>query len=71
MWRRTKSRFARLPQVLLAATAGVIIAQPIGFALQMHITTSQDMNGVTIGKITRLRKGKMVIHRVEVKSVNR
>jgi hypothetical protein len=71
MWKRTKSRLARLPQVLLAAIAGVIIAQPIGFALQMHITTSQDMKGVTIGKITRLRKGKMVIHRVEVKSVNR
>ena len=36
---RSKSRLARLPQILLATTAAIIVAQPLGLALQEYLTT--------------------------------
>jgi len=61
---RSKSRLAKLPQIVLAATLAVIAAQPLGLALQKHVTTLPDVGGVTIGEITRLRRGQVVAHHV-------
>ena len=61
---RSKSRLAKLPQIVLAATLAVIAAQPLGLALQKHVTTLPDVGGVTIGEITRLRRGQVVVHHV-------
>jgi len=61
---RSKSRLAKLPQIVLAATLAVIAAQPLGMALQKHVTTLPEVEEVTIGEITRLRRGQVVVHHV-------
>jgi hypothetical protein len=63
-----KSRLAKLPRILLAATIAVIAAQPLGLALQKHVTTLPEVEGVTIEEITRLQKGQVVAHQVRTKS---
>ena len=65
---RSKSRLAKLPQIILAATIAVIAAQPLGLALQKHVTTLPEVEGVTIEEITRQRRGQVVIHHVRLKS---
>jgi len=65
---RSKSRLAKLPQVVLAATMAVMAAQPLGLALQKHVTTSPEVEGVTIEEITRQRRGSVVVHEVIIKS---
>ena len=61
---RSKSRLAKLPQIILATTIAVIAAQPLGLSIQKHVTTLPEMEGVTIGEITRQRRGQVVIHHV-------
>ncbi len=65
---RSKSRLARLPQVILAATIAVMAAQPLGLALQRHVTTLPEVEGVTIEEITRQQRGQVVVHHVRIKS---
>ena len=65
---RSKSRLDKLPQIILAATMAVIAAQPLGLALQKHVTTLPEVEGVTIEEITRQRRGQVVIHHVRIKS---
>ena len=63
---RSKSRLVKLPQVVLAATMAVIAAQPLGLALQKHVTTLADVEGVTIEGITRQQRGQAVVHHVRI-----
>jgi hypothetical protein len=65
---RSKSRLAKLPQILLAATIAVIAAQPLGLALQKYVTTLPEVEGVTVEEITRLQRGQAVAHQVRIKS---
>jgi len=65
---RSKSRLAKLPKVLLAATIAVIAAQPLGLALQEYVTTLPEVEGVTVEEITRLQRGQAVAHQVRIKS---
>jgi hypothetical protein len=65
---RSKSRLAKLPQILLAATMAVIAAQPLGLALQKHVTTLPQVEGITIEEITRHQRGQVVVHQVRIKS---
>jgi hypothetical protein len=65
---RSKSRLAKLPQVMLAATLAVIAAQPLGLALQKHVTTLSEVKGVTIEEIIRQQRGQVVVHQVRIKS---
>jgi hypothetical protein len=64
---RSKSRLSKLPQILLAATIAVMAAQPLGLALQKHVTTLPEMKGVTIEEIARQRRGQVVVHEVIIK----
>lgn len=65
---RSKSRLAKLPQILLATTIAVIAAQPLGPALQKYVTTLPEVEGVTIERITRQERGRVVVHQVRTKS---
>ncbi len=49
-----KARWSRLPDVLIAATLALIVAQPIGPSLQKHITTCADMGNLEIRSVRRL-----------------
>jgi hypothetical protein len=65
---RSKPRLAKLPQILLAATIAVMVAQPLGLAVQRHVTTLPEVEGVSVEGITRQRRGQVVVHEVIVKS---
>ena len=61
---RSKSRLAKLPQVILAATLAVLVAQSLGPVVQQHVSTLPEVEGVTLEGITRQRRGQVVVHHV-------
>jgi len=63
-----KLRLSKLPRVILAATAALIAAQPLGMMVQEFVTTSSQLADVEIKGVTRQAMGKMVVHKVEVGS---
>jgi hypothetical protein len=64
-----KQRWARLPDVLIAATVALIAAQPIGPLLQRKVTTLAEMGDLTINSVRKLSThGKMTVHYVETTS---
>jgi hypothetical protein len=60
-----KARWSRWPDVLIAATLALIIAQPLGPKLQQHVTTSGDMGDLEIVSVRRLGQNS---HYVETRS---
>jgi hypothetical protein len=60
-----KRRFELLPNALLAATAAVILAQPLGPQLQTHVTTSADLGELVIKGVRREERGSLVVHFIE------
>jgi hypothetical protein len=59
--RDSRERLSRLPLVILAATLGFILGQPLGPILQQKITTDGDPADLTIVDVALLRAG---MHRV-------
>lgn len=49
-----KARWSRLPDVLVAATLALILAQPIGPKLQASLTTCADLGDLEIAAVRRL-----------------
>jgi len=64
--RRAKSRWARLSQVLWAATLGVLVAQPLGQWAQAWLTTSTQVGNARIGRVTSQGQGNLLRHDIEV-----
>ena len=61
---RKRDRLERLPLVITLATLGFIASQPLGPAIQKHITTSGDPQDMTIQDIYALKFGRISLHRV-------
>jgi hypothetical protein len=61
---RRKRGMDQLPQVVLAATCGVILAQPLGRWVQKHMTTSPDLEGLDIVEVTSKGRGKRTRHKI-------
>jgi hypothetical protein len=53
-----------LPLVVLASTAALVVAQPLGQTLQLHITTEGEIGGLRIVSITRHTQHRLVFHTV-------
>jgi len=64
---RGRSRWARLSQVLWAATLGVLVAQPLGQWAQAWLTTSLEVENAQIGRINSRRQGGLLRHEIEVR----
>lgn len=64
---RSRFRWARLPETLIAATVAAIIAQPLGLLLQQYVTTSGDVGRLQIIRVYKQRGGPVPIHRVETR----
>jgi len=62
---RSHSKLDKLPQVVLAATAAILVAQPLGGWVQSRITTTPNVNGIYIENITRQERGGMITHHVK------
>ena len=57
-------RLARLPLAFAAATLGIVLAQPLGIALQAHVTTQADVGDLHIVGVTQERKAGVLVHHV-------
>jgi hypothetical protein len=63
---RDRNRLSRLPDVFIAATLALIIAQPIGPLLQEKVTTLADMGDLKITSVRALSSnGTLKVHYVE------
>ena len=60
-----KRGLSLLPNALLAATAALVLAQPIGPRLQAHVTTLADLGDITIKDVRRIDRRNLVLHFVE------
>jgi hypothetical protein len=60
-----KRRLDLLPSALVAATAALLVAQPLGPLLQAHLTTCADPSDLTIKDVQRQERGNVVIHLVK------
>jgi len=60
-----KSRRRRLPLAMLAATWAIVASQPIGRAVQKHVTTSSTLSNLQIERITRRGVGTRILHKIE------
>ena len=64
---RSRSRWERLPNAIMAATLALIFSAPVGPQLQSHVTTSGDMGDLEIVSVRRL-SGRALMHYVETRS---
>lgn len=62
------NRLLRLPVAIVAAVFAIILAQPLGSALQERITTSSDPGPLEVISVRRLSPGRPTVHRVLTRS---
>jgi hypothetical protein len=62
------NRLLRLPVAIVAAVFAIILAQPLGSALQERITTSSDPGSLEVLSVRRISSGRTTIHRVLTQS---
>lgn len=63
---RSKSCWARLSQMLWAATLGLLLAQPLGRWVQARLTTSPQVEKARIGRIISQQQGGYLRHDIEI-----
>ena len=64
-----KNRLSRLPDVLIATTVALMVAQPVGPQLQQKVTTLADMGDLAIMTIRKLgTHSSVTTHYVETMS---
>ena len=61
-----RERWRRWPLTFLGLAGAATLATPLGPEVQRRWTTNPDMEGVSIGEIRCLRRGRLPMHRVEV-----
>ena len=60
-----RSRWERVPNVLMAAVVAVVGAQPLGRVVQRYVTTSADVQGLDIVDVTAAARGLVPLHKVK------
>ena len=60
-WRQ---KLERLPMAALLATLALIVAQPLGLALQEQVTTCGQPGDLQIVRITPSKRGQIIAHRI-------
>ena len=58
-------RRKRLLPVIIATTWAIVASRPVGRAVQKYITTTSNLSGVRIKRITRRGVGARILHKVE------
>ena len=61
---RPLDRLLRLPLAIVAAVFALILAQPLGSAVQQRITTSADPGSLEVTAVRRLSSSRPTVHRV-------
>jgi hypothetical protein len=62
-----RARRARLPLVLMLSTLAMLLAQPLGLAVQQHITTEATPGDISLVRITKTTVGQTLVHRVQLR----
>lgn len=62
-----RERWRRWPLTFLGLAGAVTLASPLGPEVQRRWTTDPNMDGVSIGAIRCERRGRLPVHRVEVR----
>lgn len=62
--KRWRDRLERLPLAASLAVLALILAQPLGMALQEQITTLGDPGSLQVAQIVPKRRGGVLLHRV-------
>jgi len=65
---RTVDRLLRLPMAIAASVFALILAQPVGLAVQQRLTTSSDPGPLKVTAIRRLSSGGPTVHRILTRS---
>lgn len=65
---RVLDRLLRLPMAIVAAAVALLLAQPLGSALQQRITTSSDPGPLEVAAVRRLSSGRTTVHRILTRS---
>jgi len=60
------ARRTRLPLVLLLSTAALLLAQPLGLAVQQYVTTEANVESITGIEIDSYHIGQTPVHRVQM-----
>lgn len=55
---------ARLPIAMLASTLAIVLAQPLGLALQQRFTTECDLGPLRVRAVERGSLGGVTVHRI-------
>ena len=61
-----RARRTRLPLVLLLSTFTLLLAQPLGLAVQQHVTTEANVNSISGITIESYQLGQTPVHRVQL-----
>jgi len=61
---RWQDRLARLPLAVFVTSMALILAQPLGNAAQLHLTTQGDPEGLQVDAIVPLRRGRNKLYRI-------
>ena len=64
---RVRDKLERLPLAMLLATVALILAQPLGFALQERVTTSGQPGDLRVVEIVASRRGRFRAHRISTR----
>ncbi len=59
-----RDKLERLPLAISLATLALMIAQPVGLALQAHVTTSGDPGILDVVEVKTSQRGRLQAHRV-------
>lgn len=59
-----RRRLGRFPTVVLATVGALLLAQPVGLALQRTVTTQADPEGLRIDLVKTWQRGRTTLHRV-------
>lgn len=60
-----RSRWEKAFQLALGLGAAFSLAQPLGARVQKRITTSTDVGNLRVARILPLRRGQVIVHRIE------
>jgi len=60
----SEQRWRKLPAVVTAALAALVVARPIGHQVQKHFTTSGVVGQLSIRDISHMGAGGLTVHRV-------
>lgn len=61
---RWTDRLARLPIAMLASTLAVVLAHPLGLALQQRFTTESDLGSLRVDGVERRSLAGATVHRI-------